>query len=78
MSTPLTPPTPKGPSSLDRLLSILDLGLKSASALTGGPIGAGLNLADTLLQIGAHARQVYETETGQPYDLSKVPYEEEV
>jgi hypothetical protein len=77
MSTSQTPPTP-GPSSIDRILSILDFGLKSASALTGGPLGAGLNLADMLLQIGAHAKQVYEKEIGQPYDLSKVPLEEHV
>lgn len=88
MSTPATPPTPPTPAgagqdtapadALTRVLSIIDLGLKSAGALTGGPLGAGLNLADALLKIGAHARAVYEAETGTPYDLSKVPLEDHV
>jgi len=79
MSTPATPPVPPaGPSAIDRILAILDLGLKSAGALTGGPLGAGLSLADALLLIGVHAKAVYEAETGQPYDLSKVPPEDHV
>jgi hypothetical protein len=59
-------------------LSILDLTLKTLGASLGGPVGAGISVADALLAIGAHAKQVYEQETGQPYDLSKVPPEAEV
>jgi hypothetical protein len=78
-TTPTTPtPTAAPDSALDKILKILDLGLKSAGALTGGPLGAGFNLADGLLLIGVHAKAVYEAEVGQPYDLSKVPPQERV
>jgi len=78
MSTPATPLPPKPPSTIDRLLSILDIGLKTTAAIVGGPAGAGISAADALLQIGAHAKAAYEAETGQPYDLSKVPLEDHV
>lgn len=75
---PATPVVPAQPSSVDRLLSILDIGLKALGAATGGPLGAGLNIADLMLQLGAHAKTVYEKETGQPYDLNKIPFEDHV
>lgn len=78
MSTPPTPPVPAGNSSLERILAIIDIALKSGSALTGGALGSGLNLADAMLLIGVHARAVYVAETGQPYDLAKIPFEDKV
>jgi len=75
MSTTPTPP-PKG-SLLDRLLSIADLAASGISAVTTGtPIGAGASMADILIKMGQHAAAAYEAETGQPYDLSKIPQED--
>jgi hypothetical protein len=78
MSTPITPAVPAAPNStLDRLLKILDAGLQSVAALTTGtPISGGATVADLLLQMGIHAKTAYEAETGQPYDLSKIPQED--
>lgn len=65
-------------SLLQRLLTILDIGLKTTASIVGGPVGAGLNLADQLEQLALHAAAAYQSESGQPIDLTKVPQETKV
>jgi hypothetical protein len=65
-------------SILARFLTIIDIALKATSNVVGGPIGAGLSIADALEQIALHAAQAYAAETGQPIDLTKVPPETKV
>jgi hypothetical protein len=77
MSTTPTP-TP-APSKVDRLLSILQLVLGAGSTILGAtPVGGAISLADVALGIIGHAKALYEQETGQPLDLSKIPTEANV
>lgn len=62
-------------STLQRLLAILDVALSTVGGIIGGPIGGGLKLADAALKIAQHANAVYQSETGQPIDLGKIPAE---
>jgi len=62
-------------STLQRLLTILDIALSTVGGIIGGPIGGGMKLADAALKIAEHANAVYQAETGQPIDLSKIPAE---
>lgn len=76
MSTqPLPASGPAGPSILQRLLMILDIGLKVTAGIVGGPLGAGLTVAQGLEQIALHANAAYQQEVGQPINMTKVPPE---
>ena len=79
MSTPPSVPAQPQKSLLDRILAIADLAAQATESITAGtPIAAGASIADLLIQMGQHAKSAYEAETGQPYDLDKIPFEEPV
>jgi hypothetical protein len=54
------------------LFMIVQAGLNIASSKVNNP---GLSMADAMVDIIGKAKFVYETETGQPLDISKIkPY----
>jgi hypothetical protein len=62
-------------STLQRLLTILDIALKVSSGIVAGPVGGALSMGDAMLQIAEHANAVYLAEQGQPIDFAKIPPE---
>lgn len=62
--------TPAPPSKLQNILSILQ------SVLTAlGTVVPGTGLAAVLLGIFQNASSLYQQETGQPFDITKIPQE---
>lgn len=81
MSTsPVVPsPAPAG-SKVQNILGIINLalqGLTIAGSFTpvGGAIIAGVKLEQVFQQMLTNALLVYQQETGQPIDLTKIPLE---
>lgn len=75
MSTAPTPATPST-SKLQTILTIIQLalvGLKSVP-ITAGPAA----LAGAFLSIFQNATTLYEAESGQPFDVTKIPIEQPV
>jgi hypothetical protein len=82
-TTPVVPSSAPAGSKLQNILGIINLalqGLTIAGSFT--PVGAAINTAVGLEQIFqkmlTNALQVYQQETGQPIDLTKIPLEEPV
>jgi hypothetical protein len=81
MSTvPIVPSPPPAASKLQSILNIINIalqGITSAGSFTpiGGAIAAGVKLEQLFQGMLANALAVYQAETGQPIDLSKIPIE---
>jgi hypothetical protein len=67
------PPTPVPQSKLNSILSLINIALQGLSLLpiVGGPA----SLADLFLNILQHGLTLYQQESGQPLDLTKIPQE---
>jgi hypothetical protein len=82
-TTPIVPsPAPAG-SKLQNILSIINMalqGLTIAGRFTpiGAAITAGVKLEQIFQAMLQNALQVYQQETGQPIDLTKIPLESPV
>jgi hypothetical protein len=75
MSTQPTPsPTP--PTKLQNIESIILAALQGLSMIP--VIGGTASIIGVLANILVKAQGVYQQETGQPYDLGKVPLEQPV
>ena len=73
MSTSPTP-SPAPPSSkLQNILSIINLALQGLSAIP--VLSVPIALEQTFQKILTNALAAYQQETGQPIDLSKIPFE---
>ena len=71
----MTSPAPQ-PSKLSLILEIIQLALAGLQAV---PIAAPeATLASTFLGIFQKATQAYQAEAGQPFDVTKIPYEQPV
>ena len=70
MSTTTATPTP---SKLQGILQIIQLALAGLQAVPVTSLAAGL--ASTFLGIFQNATQLYQQETGQPFDITKIPLE---
>ncbi len=73
MSTPAVVPV-AAPSKLQNILGIINLSLQGLQLAP--VIGPGAAVADTFLNILMNALAVHQQETGQPFDLSKIPIEQ--
>ena len=78
-TTPIPSPAPPG-SKLQNILGIINLALQGLTiAASFTPVGAAINAGVKLEQIFqtmlTNALQVYQQETGQPIDLTKIPLE---
>jgi hypothetical protein len=71
-STPTTP----APSKLQGILQIIQLALAGLQAVPVTSLAAGL--ASTFLGIFQSATTLYQQETGQPFDVTKIPLEQPV
>jgi len=71
-STPAVPAA-TGPSKLQTILGIIQITLVAL-----GTVIPGTALAGTLLTIFQRAAVLYQQETGQPFDVTKIPYEQPV
>jgi hypothetical protein len=72
MSTQPTP-SPAPPTKAQNIEAILIAALQALTLLPG--IGATAGVVALLANIFVKAQAAYQQETGQPYDLSKVPLE---
>lgn len=75
---PVTPSVDQG--KLQSILNIITIalqGLTVAGSFTpvAGAINAGVKLEQLFQQMLMNALQVYQSETGQPIDFSKIPLE---
>lgn len=68
-------PTP-APSKLDNILALIDAALRGLALVP--IVGAPAGLADVFLNILRGGLSLYQQETGQPLDLTKIPQEEPV
>ena len=76
MSTPPLPtPAPSG-SRLSNILAIINLVLGALSAIPG--LGAPIAVEQAFQKILVNALAAYQAETGQPIDLTKLPFEQPV
>lgn len=79
-TSPVVPsPAPAG-SKVQNILGIINLalqGLTIAGSFTpvGAAIAGGVKLEQVFQQMLTNALQVYQQETGQPIDLTKIPLE---
>ena len=64
------PATPAVPSKLQTILSIIQLALTGLATLVPGAA-----LAETFVTIFQNATQLYQQESGQPFDVTKIPLE---
>ena len=63
-------------SKLQTILSVIQLALGALSKLP--VVGPGSELASVFLQIFQNASALYTAETGQPFDVTKIPLETKV
>jgi hypothetical protein len=73
-------PSPAPPSKLDNILRIINFslqGLSVASSFTpfGAAVAGGIKLEQLFQGLLTNALQAYHAEVGQPFDLSKIPFE---
>lgn len=61
------------PSKLSTILEIIQLALAGLQAVPVTSVAAGL--ASTFLGIFQNATNLYQQETGQPFDVTKIPLE---
>jgi hypothetical protein len=63
-------------SKIQSILSIIQAALGALSTLP--VVGPGAELASVFLQIYQNATALYQAETGQPFDVTKIPIETKV
>jgi hypothetical protein len=69
-------PTVAAPSKLDSILQIIQIAL---NLLKNVPVvGTGAGLVGAFLTIYQNAVALYEAESGQPFDITKIPLEQPV
>jgi len=61
------------PSKLQNILTIIQFALSGLQAVP--VVGAAAGLANVFVGIFQHATQLYTAETGQPFDVTKIPLE---
>ncbi len=70
-----TPATP-APSKVSLILEVVQLALAGLQAV---PVtAAGAAIASVFLGIFQNATNLYQQEAGQPFDVTKIPYEQPV
>jgi hypothetical protein len=74
MSTTPAPVTP--PTKLQTILQIIQFALTGLSAIP--VIGPDAVLASAFLAIFQNAQALYQAESGQPFDVTKIPLESKV
>ncbi len=71
-----TSPATPAPSKVSLILQVIQLALAGLQAV---PVtAAGAAIASVFLGIFQGATNIYEQETGQPFDVTKIPYEQPV
>jgi hypothetical protein len=73
LSTPSTP-LASSPSKIQNILGIINLAIKGLS-LAPGPVGAIGGIASIFSQMLQNGLLLYQQETGQPFDITKIPLE---
>ncbi len=68
-----TPATPAAPSKVETIETIIQVSLTALSTVVPGAA-----LASTLFTILHNALSLYQQETGQPFDITKIPIEQPV
>jgi hypothetical protein len=71
-----TTPVSAAPSKLQTILQIIQFALAGLSAVP--VVGPGAALAGAFIQIFQNASALYQAETGQPFDVTKIPLETKV
>ena len=69
-------PTQPTPSKLATILSIIQFALAGLQAVP--VVGTGAALASVFLGIFQNATSLYTAETGLPFDITKIPFEQPV
>ena len=72
MSTPQTPAVP-ATSKLQNILGIINLSLQGLQLVP--VVGSAAGVADLFLGILQNALAAHQAETGQPFDITKIPLE---
>ncbi len=71
-----TTTTPAAPSKLQTILQIIQFALAGLQAVP--VVGTGAALASVFLGIFQNATSLYTAETGLPFDITKIPFEQPV